>query len=227
MSTGVATGPPDTRTVAAVHHGASDGPERRMGRSIGRLLALAAERRGYFTTLQAREAGISRQMLSHYADLGYAERLRRGIYRLAAHPRHTHEAILVATLWAGPGAAASHASALIVLGALDEGAGPVHVTTGPGFHGRRRDTVVHRGAIGATQCTVVDGIVVTGPERTVRDLAAARHVITVGPLLEAMLDRQVLGVEELRALSMRWPAVAAAAASTLLRRARPVRAGSS
>ena len=47
----------------------------------------AYEQHGYFTTSQAREHGISSQLLSHYVRRNRFERVRRGLYRLPGFPR--------------------------------------------------------------------------------------------------------------------------------------------
>lgn len=187
-----------------------------MGRPMGALLTLAAARGGYFTTAQAAAVGVTRRMLSLYTELHYVERLRRGVYRLVAHPRHRHERIVVACLWAGPQAAASHESALVLHGVADDAEGPVHVTA-EGFGGRRADTIVHQAALDATETTEIDGIPVTSVARTITDLAKALDPVVVTPLIETMLDREVVAEQQLRTLAMTSPAVSAAALRTILR----------
>lgn len=189
-----------------------------MGRPLGALLALAADRLGYFTTAQAVTAGVSRRMLSHYARLGYVERMRKGVYRLVAHPRHRLEAILVTCLWAGSEAVASHESALVVHGVLDDADGPAHVTVPPGgFRGRRTDAVVHHATVAAHDTDEVEGIPVTGVERMTKDLARTRDPVVMRPLIEAMLERGVVDDAQLRALSSACPAVSMAARRTIFR----------
>src|SRR5665811_740640 len=51
------------------------------------LESTAYYQHGYFTTSQARERGISSQLLSHYVRRNRFERVRRGLYRLPGFPR--------------------------------------------------------------------------------------------------------------------------------------------
>ena len=51
------------------------------------LETTAYQQHGYFTTSQARERGISSQLLSHYVRRNRFERVRRGLYRLHGFPR--------------------------------------------------------------------------------------------------------------------------------------------
>ena len=50
------------------------------------LLTAAAAQRGYFTTAQAAEHGISRRALTWRAEHGSAERIEYGLYRLPHWP---------------------------------------------------------------------------------------------------------------------------------------------
>jgi predicted transcriptional regulator of viral defense system len=59
-------------------------------------------------TAQAAEAGVSPQQLSHLARTGSLERVAKGIYPLRRFPAQRIEDVIVACLWAGDDAVASH-----------------------------------------------------------------------------------------------------------------------
>ena len=72
-----------------------------------RLLKEAVDRGGLFTTSQAEEMGISRQLLSYHEKTGKIERVAYGIYRSSYAPESKHEDVIIRVLAAGPGSAAA------------------------------------------------------------------------------------------------------------------------
>ena len=80
----------------------------------------AYEQHGYFTTSQAREHGISSQLLSHYVRRNRFERVRRGLYHLPGFPRPEDDEMR--EKWMAVGvekAVLSHQSALALLDLSD------------------------------------------------------------------------------------------------------------
>ena len=53
----------------------------------------AYQQSGYFTSEQARENGVSRQLLTHHVKQGRFERVRRGLYRVRGFPSAQHDDI--------------------------------------------------------------------------------------------------------------------------------------
>jgi predicted transcriptional regulator of viral defense system len=141
------------------------------------LFEAAASRSGYFTTAQARECGYSWALLSHHLRGGRFARVRRGLYRLRQYPSSPREEVMASWLAAGPDAVVSHESALDLLGLADAIPDSIHITIprsrrrwrpppGVSLHTTTRPPgvgeVVERG-----------GIAVTGPARTILDVAEA------------------------------------------------------
>lgn len=193
-----------------------------MSRALCTLLDLAELCRGYFTTAQAAERGVSRRVLSYYVRHGALERVQRGVYRVVVCARHQYEPVLVACLWAGAPVAASHETALVVHGVLDGDVDPVHVTVDHRFSGRSARIQVHRKALPNADVTRRDGLAVTTVERAFRDLARVVDPATMRPLIVTALDRRALTHDRLRRLAQGCPAIATAALEPLLRANRSV-----
>lgn len=167
-----------------------------MSRSyIADIADIASEQWGLVTTAQARTAGASPQVMARLARAGQLERLAHGVYRLGGAPRSQHEDLRAAWLALDAGRSpadriagnglevVSHRSAAVVL-ALGDVEADVHEFTVPGRRQTRRDDVVfHRGAVSQTDWTLVEGLPVTTPVRTIADLAGAHvdrgHLATV------------------------------------------------
>ncbi|MBF6216158.1 type IV toxin-antitoxin system AbiEi family antitoxin domain-containing protein [Nocardia puris] len=152
-----------------------------------RLSGLAESQWGLLTTAQAASTGINSRHLQRLADRGLLTRLRYGVYRLAGVPESPAEPIraewlaLDPTRTAGdritdqvPLGVVSHRSAadLHDLGDLDadylEFTVPIRRGT------RSPDVRFHRASLSPDDWTLVDGLPVTTPARTIGDLAAAR-----------------------------------------------------
>ncbi len=76
------------------------------------LLKDVAEQGGLFTTHQAEQRGISKQLLSYHAKQGKLERVAHGIYRSPYAPTSRHEDVIARVLPYGEGAVASGPTAL-------------------------------------------------------------------------------------------------------------------
>jgi len=109
-----------------------------------RLYELAQGQAGHFSAAQAQAAGVSRELLYYFKRTGTVCRAARSVYRLTRFPPQPFEDLVVACLWAGPGAVVSHQSALVVHGLGDTAVGEIHLTLPRPFRGRRTGVVIHR-----------------------------------------------------------------------------------
>jgi predicted transcriptional regulator of viral defense system len=141
------------------------------------LFSTASAQAGYFTTSQAQACGFSSALLTHHAKSGRFLRVARGLYRLRDYPHETYEEIVAAWLRQAPNAVVSHESALVMLGLSDVIADKVHLTVP---RARRRlvtqpGVVIHTTTRPLAEADVVSrkGLRVTGPERTIVDVAEA------------------------------------------------------
>jgi predicted transcriptional regulator of viral defense system len=141
------------------------------------LYEMAEPRHGYFTTADARAAGILPQTIVKMERRGVVERISRGVYRLAQFPLFRHGQYMEAVLWpeAGERGVLSHESALAFHELSDVSPSRVHITLRP--RRLRREVpphlVIHHAELPAEDVQVLDGIPVTTPVRTIRDCHAA------------------------------------------------------
>lgn len=170
-----------------------------MPTSVDVLYELAEPRAGYFTTAQAAEAGVSRQQLSYLNGAGSIDRIAHGIYRLRRFPAQRFEDVIVACLWAGEDAVASHDTALAIYELTDAMPAEVHVTVPRAFRGRRPGVVVHSAPLGARERTVRAAVPLTTVPRTIADvLSRSGPGVAVEAAREA-LDQGLVTRRRLRA----------------------------
>ena len=135
------------------------------------LYELAARHGGYFTTREAAQAGLSSRQLSYHASSGELERVAHGVYRLVNYPEHAHGDMIAATLWAGPGSAISHESALSVYGLAAAMPGVIHLSAPSAFTGKRAGVRIHHADVEPAEMRLWDDVPVTTIERTLVDLS--------------------------------------------------------
>ena len=134
----------------------------------------AYEQHGYFTTRQAREHGVSTQLLNHHARRGRYESVRRGLYRLRGFPTSEHDEMREKWMAVGTEKAVlSHQSALALLELSDTIPEAVHLLVPRRHRGLRRPpgVVVHTRPDDEEVPTVWrDGLPLTAPARTLVDV---------------------------------------------------------
>jgi predicted transcriptional regulator of viral defense system len=144
------------------------------------LYDLAEPQLGYFTTAQAREAGlhpVRLVQLHRHADI---ERLSRGVYRLTRYPVSPLGQYMEAALWPQvrrPDAQAtvSHESALAIYGLSDVSPAKIHITLPHALRIRRavpRHLILHYADLAPQDIRQVEGVPVTTAVRTIRDVHA-------------------------------------------------------
>ena len=145
-----------------------------------KLYKIAEGQLGYFTAAQAKAAGVLQVRLVQLHKSGDVERVSRGVYRLARYPVSPLGQYMEAALWPqvrrpGERGVISHASALALYGLSDASPAKVHVTLPADARVRRavpRHVVVHYADLPLDDMQEVEGIPVTTPERTIRDVDA-------------------------------------------------------
>lgn len=141
------------------------------------LIAISEGQDGYFTTEQARDAGISLHALASLQQAGHLEREQYGVYRLTRWPSSKRPGLWRTFLWASridPRAAFSHRTALELLDVSDLNPAKIDVTFP--LEARVRATkppavVTHRRDLPEEEVEDREGFRVTTLYRTLLDLA--------------------------------------------------------
>lgn len=151
-----------------------------------RVSELAARQWGLLTTAQADAEGITRLQLTRLAAVGVIERLDRGIYAI---PAAVDERTPLRAAWlslspaelaeerladAPSSGVLSHTSAATLHGLGDLLDDEPEITV-PGRKQSRRGIRLHRATLRADEVTLVEGLPVTTPTRTVADLLRDGH----------------------------------------------------
>lgn len=140
---------------------------------------IALDQFGYFTTEQARRAGVSPHAVLMMCRRGTIERLAQGLYRNPLVPATTLGPYMAASLWPhGVRGVLSHQTALELLGLSDTDPGKIHLTLPTTFRIRRATPgqyVIHHADLTPGDVTAVEGIPVTTAARAIRD-CHANHI---------------------------------------------------
>lgn len=172
------------------------------------LYDLAQRQAGYFTAAQAVEAGVSLRTLSGRVRRGDLERVRYGIYRLRQYPAQRFEDIVAACLWAGPGSAASHETALAIHDISDAMPSQIHITVPRAFRGRQPGVIVHHAALPQADMEIREDVPVTTIARTLADIAGSSDPSLVEQAVVDAVGRGSLTRRQLRRLVQDRPALA-------------------
>jgi very-short-patch-repair endonuclease len=175
-----------------------------------RVGALAARQFGRISRAQLQELDIANGTVAGWLADGYLFRELPHVYAVGSPARTAESDLAAALLYAGPGAALSHATAAWWLGLLDERPRQIHISTPrsrrsmPGirvYARRERARVLHRGLAATCLAQTFVDLAATEPLRTLRKaLANAEYqkVLDVGAVEQA-LGRGTRGATKLRA----------------------------
>ena len=162
-----------------------------------RIARLAARQHGAFSREQAIYAGGTKDAIHRRVKRGRWERVAPAVYRIAGGVASWRQSLLVACLAWGEGAVASHRGAAPLSNIAGFAPGQIELTVPQGRH-RTGPGIVHRNALTAVDVTVVDGIPVTTPARTLIDLASVVPLETLEEALDDALRRRIVSVARLR-----------------------------
>ena len=165
-----------------------------------RLLEFAANHHGVFRGAHARICGLSDRQIEGRIELGLWRRLHIDVYVIAGSPL-TWRGSLLAACWAGGfRAAASHRSAAGLWALAGGGKSIVEITCPRWRRAQHDGLVVHETKVlDGIDVTVVDGIPVTTPERTLLDLGAVCHKSVVEMALDNAENRGLVTRASVRA----------------------------
>lgn len=139
-----------------------------------RVAAVTRRQHSLITAPQARACGVSADRARRWLRQGVWTTIVPGVYAVSGAPTNWRQRTLAAVLAAGPGAAASHTTAAALFGLSSCPFRAVEITVPRGRSHRSRLAAVHESAfLGPSDITVIDGIPVTRPARTLVDLAGS------------------------------------------------------
>src|SRR5215213_3749143 len=117
---------------------------KRMPIALKRVLRLAERQWGVVARWQLEQHGLSAAAISRWAASGRLHRIYPGVYAVGHRAICTEGRLLAAVLYAGPGAALSHASAASWWNLVSYSPNSVHVCTPVRRRNQRRLLVHHR-----------------------------------------------------------------------------------
>ncbi|HEX2274292.1 MAG TPA: type IV toxin-antitoxin system AbiEi family antitoxin domain-containing protein [Acidimicrobiales bacterium] len=166
-----------------------------------RLASIAEAQHGIITYRQAIAAGATAASIHHRCRTGQWQPVAQGVYRVAGSDRTWRQSLVAAVFSAGPGSVASHRSAAALWGLPGFDPGPLEV-----LRPRHTDHRCSMGRVHETQVlppahwTVVDAVPVTGPARTIFDLAGAISARRTERVLDTCLSRRLVDLPTMRAM---------------------------
>lgn len=174
-------------------------------KSLSALYSIAETQAGYFTSQQARQAGVSKSLLSYHLRQGRVERIRPGVYRLAQFPEMPHADLFVAWLATRGKGVISHESALALYGLSDLLPAEIHLTV-PRTASRRISGVrLHTCRLSPHEVTHREGLSVTTLPRTLHDLLHLGVSETiVAQAIEQALEQGLLDKSNLQTEARRY-----------------------
>jgi very-short-patch-repair endonuclease len=137
--------------------------------------ALAARQRGLITYQQLRALGFSNSAIARRVALGRLHRIHRGVYAVGRRELSREGAFLAAVLAVGGDAVLSHFAAAALWECWTGRTTLVDVTVPRRIHPRKGIRVHGVDALPAVAITTHQGIPVTTPARTIRDLAGTMY----------------------------------------------------
>jgi len=182
------------------------------------LRDLAKRQYGVVGREQLTEIGFGRSSVARAVASGRLERLSPRVLRIGGAADTLEQRLMAATLDA-PGSAVALYSAVAMFRILNFSLEPVHVLTTRRPHRDR----VHLGRIHSTVRFVesdvvsLDGIPVTTPLRTLRDLSSRLHPERLSLVCDRMLSKRVLRLEALRASAADIPPTGGGPATRAMR----------
>ena len=165
------------------------------------MAELARGQHGVVSSAQLMELGFPKATISGAVRRGRLHPIHRGVYAVG-HTALSWDGWCLAAVLARPGSLASHKTAAWIYGLLSYRPGTIHLTASTRQR-IKRDFVVHYASLEPDDRTVVDGIPVTSPARTVLDLAASEPRRKLDRLLERANERQILDRRRFEALAAR------------------------
>lgn len=187
---------PNENCISALY-----GRERKL--QLSKVGELAEGQHGVVSRRQLRELGYGDGWIEKRVGRGLLLPLHRGVYAVGHRVLSRDGRWMAAVLASGPEAVLSHRSAAQAWGLL-RWSGEIEVTRPDQFR-KRQGIWAHRALVQDDEREVVDGIPVTGPFRTIFDLAAVVGKRELERAWHEALVRELRGKVSLPVLLERYP----------------------
>lgn len=166
------------------------------GKAYLRVYAIAEEQLGYFTTAQARLAGVRTPTVVMMEKRGIVDRVSHGVYCLVHYPASPLGYYMEATLWPyGSRGILARESALSLFGMWPQNPNRVQIYVPSTFRVRRETPatlhLIHQDVPEAHTTRMAHGILSTTPQRALEDLI--RSGTPDGRILEAIQSGEEQG----------------------------------
>jgi hypothetical protein len=171
----------------------------------GAVFAEAAQHHGVFTKTEWTAAGLSDSTLSRRLRSGHVVRLHHGVYAHAASPNTHAQRVTAAAKACTDLGAASHVTAAFLWGMVSFGGRnprDIEVVTRRWRRVESGVTVHESMDLVEEDVTVLDGVPITMPARTLVDLGASAKGL-VGPALDQAIRHELTTVDEVLVLLQR------------------------
>ena len=181
-----------------------------------RRFEFAEPQQGFFTTKQAKAAGVAENTHPYHVQVGNWIREHRGIYRLALFPAADRPDLVFWALWSRNRneeveGVYSHHTALSLYDLSDLNPAKLHMTVPMGFR-RSRDIpgilVLHYAGLPESDVQTAQGFKFTRPLRTILDLIESGTVERnfIRQALRQAIDRGLITRQQIRTTRMSGPA---------------------
>jgi predicted transcriptional regulator of viral defense system len=162
------------------------------------ITRLAGRQYGLFSRTDVVRVGGTKAAIDWRIAIGRWERVKPHVYRLAGAAASWRQSLLAACMSWGDDASASHgaAAALFKLAAFKPVT--IELIVPRGRWRKEPGVIIHRTALSAVDRTIIAGIPVTTPARTLIDLASCASADAVEEALDDALRRKLVSLSRMR-----------------------------
>lgn len=159
---------------------------------------LAGRQHGLFSRAQVLALGMTSKIIEGRLRSGRWSQVAAGVYSVPGVPPNWRRSLMAACLEAGPSAVVSHDAAAALHRLATFRPGPVVVMVDHGNHQHLRGGILRQSTdLRPHHCTVVDGLPVTTPARTIVDLAAVLRTGRLRAVVEDALAAKAVSLLDL------------------------------
>ena len=170
---------------------------------------IASRQQGYFTTMQACDAGYSYAAQYHQVAAGNWIREARGVYLLSDFPIGERPDLVLWSLWSrdrqgSPQGVYSHETAMSIYELSDVMPVKLHMTVPMSFRKSAKIPdilIIHRASLSPADIQLMDGYSITRPLRTISDVAETISSYLLEQAIRQALRRGLVQRNELMSVA--------------------------